>query len=219
MRHLFFMLWLAFLPLAAQAGPWPRDTGSWFVSTAYGQERAVSRWRHFAEIYAEYGATERLTLAAQLRHGAGGRYGDLLARWHPGTGGNAPPFGLGAGLRLQPGGTDQALLLLAAHLGHGFDIQGRNAWTRLDLQMQARPAQPLSPIEWSLSGQLGLRDARGLIGMVSVTGKRRNGASLFEVSPAIGHEIGRRHTLVLSLTATPSAPQMRSAQLSLWSRF
>lgn len=219
MRLVFALFCLCILPVTAQAGAWPRAEGGWFVASTFGQERAGAGWQRYAEVYAEYGASERLTLATQFRHSPGGWRGDLIARWHPGAGGDTLPFGLGAGIRLQPGGADRALVLLAAHLGRGFDTRLGNVWTRLDLQMQARPAQPAALAELSLSGQLGFSTGRGLIGMVSVTGKRRNGTSELEVSPAIGHEIGHRHTLVLGLSASPSAPQARRAQLSLWSRF
>jgi len=219
MRLVLILLCLLSLPLSAQASPWPRAAGGWFVSGTVGQERAASGWQLFGDVYVEYGATARLTLASQLRHGPGHWRGDLLARWHPGAGPGIPPFGLSAGIRLQPDGTDRALVLLAAHLGRGFDTRLGNVWTRLDLQTQTRPTQPASPVEFSLSGQLGIRSTRGLIAMASLTGKRRNGAATLELSPAIGHEIGRAHTLVLGLTASPSTPQVRSAQLSLWSRF
>lgn len=219
MRFLLTLLWLIALPVTAQASPWPRAAGEWFVASTFGLERSATDRQHFAEIYAEYGLTGQLTLTTQLRHSPGGWRGDLLARWHPRAGGEAPPFGFGAGIRLQPGGADRALLLLAAHLGRGFDTRRGNVWARMDLQMQARPAQMASPVELSLSGQIGVRNARGLIGMVSVTGKWRNGTSALELSPSVGREIGRRHTLVLGLTASPSAPRARSAQLSLWSRF
>lgn len=219
MRFLFAFLCLIALPLAAQAGPWPRPQGTWFIASTFGQERVAAGWERYGDFYTEYGLTDRLTLASQLRHTPRGWRGDLLARWHPGASARAPPSGLAAGLRLQPQSADRALLLFGAHAGHGFATRLGNAWTRLDVQLQARPAQPTSLVELSFSGQLGFQSAGGLLGMVSVTGKRRGGASIFELTPAIGHDIGHGRTLVLGLTASPSMPQVRSAQLSLWSRF
>lgn len=219
MRILFILLCLVVLPVTAQASPWPRAAGEWFVGSTFGLENSFAGWRHFSEIYGEFGASGQLTMATQLRLSPGARRADLMARWHPRAGTEAPPLGLGAGLRLQPGGSERVHLLLAAHLGHGFDTGFGNVWARMDLQLQTRPAQPFSPVELSLAGQLGVRNPGGFIGMLSVTGKRRNGASVLELAPVIGREIGRRHTLVLGLTASPAAPRARSASLSLWSRF
>lgn len=219
MRLLLALLTLLLLPAPAQAGPWPREAQGWFLATSMGQERVGAARQTFGDLYAEYGATGRLTLAAQLRHIPGGWRGDLIARFHPQPAGFALPFGLSAGTRFQPGRADRALLLFGAHLGQGFDTRAGNLWARLDMQMHTRPAQLTNPVELSLSGQLGFRSARGLLGMVSLTGKRRNGVSRLELAPAIGHEIGRAHTLVLGLTAASHSRSVTSAQLALWSRF
>lgn len=219
MRALLIVFLLITPSLPALAGPWPREARGWFVATTLGQERTGAGRQLFGELYAEYGAAPQLTLAMHLQHSPGSQRGDLLARWHPRTERLSLPFGLSLGARLNPGCGDRYLLLAAAHLGHGFDLRQGNAWARLDLQMQARPTEITRPVELSLSGQLGLRTAQGLLGMVSLTHTRRNRGSVLELSPAIGQEIGRNQTLVLSLTARPVSRRVTSAQLSVWSRF
>jgi len=219
MRVVLAFFCLMALPLSAAASPWPRAQGGWFVASTIGLERAGPGRQRFGEIYAEYGATGQLTFATQLRHSPGGWRGDLLARWHPGARENAPPFGLSMGFRLRPGGSERALLLYGAHLGHSLDTPLGNVWTRLDVQMQAGSARPASPVELSLSGQMGLRDTRGFLGFVTATGKRRHGTTTLELSPAIGFEIAPARTVVMSLSASPSTPRMRSARLTLWSQF
>lgn len=216
MRLLLVLMWLLALPPSAQAGPWPRDNGTWFVASTVGRERGAAGWLHYGELYAEHGFRDRLTLVTRLRNTAVGWRGDLVARWYPLATG--PPLGLSAGLRLLPSGAEPAHLLLAAHLGRGFDTRAGNLWARLDLQTQSRPSRPGRPVELSLSGQVGLRHASGWLGIVAATGKRRGSFATLELSPQIGREIGR-HTVVLGLSAEPSAPRNRHLQLSLWSRF
>lgn len=216
MRFLLVLMWLLALPPSAQAGPWPRDHGTWFIASTIGRERGAAGWQHYGELYAEHGVRDRLTLATQLRNTAAGWRGDLVARWHPLATG--PPLGLSAGLRLLPSGAEPAHLLLAAHLGRGFDTRFGNLWTRLDLLTQSRPTRLSRPVELSLSGQVGLRHASGWLGIMTVTGKRRGSFTTLELSPQIGREVGR-HAVVLGLSTESSAPHDRHLQLSLWSRF
>ncbi|MCC5969582.1 MAG: hypothetical protein JJU15_06505 [Pararhodobacter sp.] len=189
------------------------------MSSSLGQERHATGWQRFGEVYGEYGATAEVTLAMHMRHTPGTWRGDVLARWHPALDGFSLPFGLSLGGRLEGSGANRALVLLGAHLGQGFDSRIGNIWTRLDLQMQSRPAQLTRPLELSLSGQVGLRTEGGGLGLLSLTHKRRNGTSALEFSPVIGHEIGRARTLVLGMTARSSSPGIASVQLSLWSQF
>ncbi|KPQ06064.1 MAG: hypothetical protein HLUCCA12_12705 [Rhodobacteraceae bacterium HLUCCA12] len=220
MRVLAALCLLIMLPVSAVAGPWPREAQGWFVSTSYGRERdAAGDWHATGDVYAEYGAHERLTIAAQLRRSPAGWRGDLGLRWHPAPRRLAVPFGLGAGLRHQPGGRERFLLMLGAHVGHGFDTALGSAWARLDLQMQLPPDRLVRPAEMSLTAQLGLEAGGGLMGMIGLTAKRRGTTTRFEVAPAIGHALGRRHTLVLGATATPSNRRIGNVQLSVWSRF
>jgi len=216
MRLLLVLLWLLALTPCAHAGPWPRDNGTWFTASTIGRERGAAGWQHYSEFYAEHGFRDRLTLATQLRNTAAGWRGDIVARWHPFATG--PPLGLIAGLRLLPFGAERAHLLFAAHLGRGFETRFGNLWTRLDLHTQSRPARLSRPVELSLSAQVGLRHTSGWLGVMTATGKRRGNFTTLELSPQIGREIGR-HTMVLGLSAEPSAPQNRRLQLSLWSRF
>ena len=216
MRLLLVLMWLLALPPFAHAGPWPRDNGTWFITSTIGRERGAAGWQHYAELHAEHGFRDRLTLATRLRNTAAGWRGDLVARWHPLATG--PPLGLSAGLRLLPSGAERAHLLLTAHLGRGFDTRLGNLWTRLDLQTQSRPARLSRPVELSLSGQVGLRHTSGWLGIMTATTKRRGSFTTLELSPQIGREVGR-HTVVLGLSAEPSAPHNRHLQLSLWSRF
>lgn len=220
MRIVIALLCLfAMPPLPAQASPWPRTPGTWFMATTLGLERSASGRQRYSELYAEYGANDQLTLATQLRHTHRGWRADLLARWHPGVGTSAPPFAFSAGVRFYPGSTDQAFVVLGANVGQGFDTPLGNVWTRLDVNTLSRADRLANPVELSLSGQAGLRSGGGLLALMTITAKRRSGETFLELSPQIGHEIGRRHTLLLGVTTTPTTPRQTSAQLSLWSRF
>lgn len=189
------------------------------MSTTTGMDRGGAGWLRFSDLYAEYGLTERVTLAAQMRRAANGWRGDLIARWHPPLSGFALPFGLAAGARSNPGGADRLQLLLFAHLGHGVDTRCGNLWTRLDLQALTLPSHPADPVELSLSAQVGFRSDHGIFGMLSLRQHYRNGTATIELLPAIGLAVSQTHTLALSVTATPEGRRVSSAQLSLWSRF
>lgn len=123
---------LPWLASAAEAGAWPRAKGQTFLAVS-GQFDAPDQTglsRHSFTLYAEYGATERLTLGLDLG-------GDALrmtkaiafARWPIGQ----PSRDVKIAVEIGVGEvSDQSTLRPGLSLGRGLTIWGRPGWAAFD---------------------------------------------------------------------------------------
>jgi hypothetical protein len=231
-----FALSLLCLLLAspAAAGPWPREAGSWFLSTAFGTERQNGRRVALTDSYLEYGLTPRLTFGGSLRRVGTEHEGRVFARWHPPDLPGGIPVGLSLGLQQGDGpdwratedlghATVERLVLrpravLGLHLGHGRDTPLGPAWARLDLRVFVATGGPRGT-DLELFGQIGLRPRERLVTMLSASLYTDRTDRWVTLEPAVGYEITPRFTLLASVTAEPSRRSLRSAQLGLWTRF
>ncbi len=218
----------------ATAGPWPREAGGWFLSTAFGTERQSGRRVALTDSYLEYGLTPRLTFGGSLRRVGDENEGEVFARWHPPDLPGGIATGLSLGLQQGDGpawrvtedlghATVERLVLrpravLGLHIGHSRDTPLGPAWARLDLRaFSSTTGDPSADME--LFGQIGLRPRPRVITMLSATLYDTGEDRFLTVEPAVGYEVTTRFTLLASLTAEPSRRELRSAQLGLWTRF
>lgn len=215
---------------AAQAGPWPRDAGAWFLSA-----QGVAEWgggtvaHRTARLYGEHGLTPRLTLGGKVELGEGGhggRAGEVFARWHP-----AHPFDwLEIGVELALGarqewpapsgaahGRETEMTHRASlHLGRSLESPIGNGWGRLSLS--AIGAGQRRFVEREIHAQLGLRPTEGTLAMVSASAYRDAYDTTLKLTPAIGRDFGNGYTAVMEFTISPSLPT-RALSLGLWREF
>ncbi len=200
------------LALPVAAGPWPRAPGGGFLSATTGIEDLADR-RAFTEVYGEHGVARQLVLGAHFRRTEGRMRADLLARWHPDL-----PYDLALGLTLGARLREprSAAPILAAHLGRGVETRLGNLWARADVQAVASRSGIGGRFEADLSGQIGFRSHGGALAMLTLAEHRNRDGRTLKLTPALGHAIGPRVTLVLGATLLPRAQRVDGAQLSLW---
>jgi hypothetical protein len=203
---------VSMLALPAAAGPWPRVPGAGFLSATAGIEDLPDR-RAFVEVYAEHGVARQLVLGAHFRRAGGRLRTDVLARWHPDLLYDLA-LGLTLGVRLRE--PRSAAPILAAHLGRGAETRLGNLWARADVQAVANRSGIGERFEADLSGQIGFRSHGGALAMLTLAEHRNREGGTLKLTPALGHEIGARTTLVLGATLLPRAQRVDGAQLSLW---
>lgn len=224
---------------AAGAGPWPRDAGSWFVSTSLGLEDSPQGRRLVAQAYVEWGVTPQLTAVMKLRRdGDRVSRSDLLAiglrdgtdrldvalRWHPlqrpGEGGGVRPVGLDLGLGLRHGIAPGALAeryRATLHLGHGGTLAGRPGWLRASLGVKGIAGQDRPDGELFL--QAGWRPAPTLLAMLSASHYRSPQSHTTKLMPAVGLRLDETLTAVLEASHTLAGPRERALHLGLWRDF
>ncbi len=233
MRAALLLLALS-LATPAAAGPWPREVGTWFLSSTFGAEDQAGRRIAVSESYAEYGLTPRLTFGGKLRRTGEDTEGEVFVRWHPPDLAGRIAVGLSLGLR-QGDGPAYSLIedlgyavveypvlrprgMIGLHLGHGRDTPLGPAWARIDLRAFTATTSDASA-DSELFAQIGLRPRPRLLTMLSATLYDTGEDRFLTVEPAIGYEITARFTVTASVTAEPSRRALRSAQLGLWTRF
>ncbi len=233
MRAALFLLCLL-IPLPAAAGPWPREAGSWFLSSSFGAEDQDGRRVAVNESYAEYGLTPRLTFGGKLRRTGQETEGEVFIRWHPPDLAGRFPVGLSLGLRQGDGPAYSVVEdlgyavveypvlrprgMIGLHLGHGRDMPLGPAWARIDLRaFTATTSDASADVE--LFGQIGLRPRPRILTMLSATLYDTGEDRFLTIEPALGYEITPRFTVMASVTAEPSRRALRAAQIALWTRF
>lgn len=133
MRRFVPGLILSLCAAAAQAGPWPRETGAVFLAAggSYRFDLATAATTSETTIYAEYGAGPRLTLGFDGMQAAGGGGQALVfARMPLGAADRRLKLAVGVGLggmRLAGAPDWSGLARVSVAVGAGHDI-GRGGW-------------------------------------------------------------------------------------------
>lgn len=205
-----------------QAGPWPRDAGTWFFSA-----QGVAEWggmtdrQYTVRIYGEHGLTPRLTLGGKFERGEACA-GEVFARWHPAHPVDALEIGveLALGVRLADraaAGQDHEVTQRASlHLGRGFESPLGNGWVRPSLSASGTDIRHFDAGE--AYGQIGLRPTESALAMLSASAHRDAYGTTLNLSPAIGRDFGNGYTAVLEYTFAQPQPT-RALSLGLWREF
>lgn len=223
----------------AGAGPWPRDAGSWFVSTSLGLEDSPQGRRLVAQGHVEWGVTPQVTAVLKLRRegdrvmrtdqlAIGLRDGadrlDVALRWHPwtraGQDGGVRPVGLELGLGLRKGIAPEALAeryRAALHLGHGGTLAGQPGWLRASLGVKGIAGQGRPDGELFL--QAGWRPSPVVLTMLSASHYRAPQGHTTRLTPALGLRLDEALTAVLEASHTLGGPRERALHLGLWRDF
>lgn len=208
---------LAVLSGPSGAGPWPREKGRGFVSlTAQVHEPdGFGYLNHFFGLYAEYGATERLTLGLDVG-------GDIqrmskalvFARW-PLSPAEQP---LKFAIELGAGEVESyAALRPGVSAGRGFVLWDRNGWMTAD----ARAILPQSR-DITLEGDftVGLNTtARSKTILQVQTGRPANGQPYIRLAPSLVYRTGRRLFAEIGMIEPLSGGGERGLKLGLWHEF
>lgn len=126
---LLLLPWLAGM---AAAGAWPRDKGQSFLALS-GQVDGPDQfglYRQSFTLYAEYGATERLTLGLDIGGDAQRMTKAIaFARWPIGPAERAMKIAYEIGVGEVE---EEAALRPGLSLGRGFTLSGRHGWAAID---------------------------------------------------------------------------------------
>lgn len=208
---------LPWLVSAVDAGAWPRAKGQTFLATA-GQVDAPDETglaRQSFTLYAEYGATERLTLGLDLG-------GDALrmtkaiafARWPVGQDARTWKIAVEIGVGQV---SEQSVLRPGLSLGRGLTLWGRQGWAAFDGR-----AVIFGGGEVTLESDLTLGIAistRGKVLAQVQTGQEAGGRPYARFAPSYVHETKPGAQLEFGVIVPLSGEGERGLKLGLWRSF
>lgn len=226
MRIAAATLFLLIQACTAQAGAWPREQGSVFVSASYravadvaalGSLRALMQDGYNA-LYAEYGLTPRLTLGLDAGYAMDGRFSGVgFARWSldNGSGRNRLALSLGAGLAGPPGET---LVQLGAHWGTSLSFGWSDGWMGLDLTAIQR--LETDGIAAKADFTFGLAPSDGWKAILQLQAGSYPGADAYlRLAPSIVRRTGAASHIEIGLEAELLGSGMVGAKIGSWIEF
>ncbi|NYS26792.1 hypothetical protein HUK65_17640 [Rhodobacteraceae bacterium 2376] len=221
--------------MAADAGPWPRGQGQWFVAPEFSLNRGDAERQLRWQVYMEHGLAADWVLGAKLEQDGGwqenlrasamnlGRSGtgaEVFVRYHPGLWADSTPWGMELALRSLPGSGDMGRNWqprAALHLGRGFPLQRLQVWTRLSLD--AAPGRGGHGWDWGGMAQAGLDlPDLGLV-WLSAGISRTDGTVIRRLTLQGGYRITEATTLTLGYSQTFGTWREQGLRLGLWREF
>lgn len=212
----------SFCATLASAGAWPRDKGSWFLSTAteiggFGTARRMSELTVFNNLYLEYGLTRSLTLGLDVGQSVGADPNTRVFVRLPLAQRQGKYLSLEASLG-QVGGVHYTALGLG--FGRGFTLGGTSGWLGVDTrQVQAEGPGATYLRQTKLDVTAGLSFPSGVKAMAQVFHTRVAGATYTSLAPSVVLPLGGRRNLqggVLIDLETPGPPGVK---IGLWQEF
>ena len=204
----------------AHAGPWPRGAGGVFLAPKL---LVTDDWRG-AELYGEYGYSDRLSFGGKLQwrdddiHTA-----ELFSRWHLHDLGGAHPVSVefGTTARFSDAIEDRIPRATGAlHFGMGFERPWQGGWLSLSLRgTQPPPSDTLSSVIVDLDAELGLRPIERAILSVRVEQHFAGGERYATVVPGAGWEVTGAATLMAQGTFDVTGDAEPGLRLALWLDF
>ena len=217
---------------AASAGPWPRDRGTVFLASEFAVDRFSIAARVAHRHYLEYGIAERFTVGAKLEQQTAwqlGEYwqvaqglasapvrGHVFVRWHPGEVIENTPYALELQIAHNPERRGDRVRL-AAHLGHGFAVAGRNAWARLEVS--AGVAGSLKEGQRDGAIQVGVNVMESIRSWVNLGATYADGGRTGRVTLSAAIDVTDRQAVTVGVSRTLDAFAETGLQVGLWSKF
>ncbi|WP_375553332.1 hypothetical protein [Roseovarius mucosus] len=217
LRPLFAVLILPWLVGMAEAGAWPRAKGQTFLA-ATGQLDAPDETglaRQSFTLYAEYGATERLTLGVDLGGDALQMIKTIVfARWPVGRPARKVKIAVELGLGEV---AEQRALRPGLSLGRGLTLWGRHGWAAFDGR-----AVMFSGGQMTLESDITLGldiTARGKVIAQIQTGQPAKGQTYVRFAPSYVHATKPGAHLEFGLILPLTDGGERGVKLGLWRSF
>lgn len=195
MRWICALLLLTLIPNMAQAGAWARGKGNLYLSFSAQQNAQGARSRPELSLFAEYGATDWLSLGAKLFDGTTGQTDEAVAFATVHFAQNRPvklALSLGGGLDKPDGAYERATALVGAHLGYGLP----RGWIALDgyaqISVDITPPWIFPNPDYKADLTIGhrLTDRLTLIGQIQ-SGAPEGGQPYAKFAPSIGWRWGK----------------------------
>ncbi|MGR3463125.1 MAG: hypothetical protein ACU0AX_01490 [Roseovarius sp.] len=216
-RLLAILALLPWLATAVLGGAWPRAEGEGFLSAAGTVEGPdqFGLYRQSFSLYAEYGATERLTFGVDLG-GDAGRMSKAIAflRWPLGDGERPLRFALELG-----GGQvdEETALRPGLSVGRGITIGQRQGWLNADTRAILFDGGTTA-FETDLTAGLSLGDrVKALVQLQA--GVPAQGRDYLRLAPSVVYEVRPGTQIEFGLTEPISGGGERGFKLGLWRTF
>ncbi|WP_297772141.1 hypothetical protein [uncultured Roseovarius sp.] len=205
------------LVLEARAGAWPREKGQGFLSVSgqIDQPDDFGFYNHFIGLYAEYGATDRLTLGLDL----GGdtlrmTKGIAFARWPLGQLERPLKLAVEIGLGQVDG---QNALRPGLSVGQGFTIWDRHGWAAVDGRLVLFKSGGHT-LESDMT--IGLSTSRRSKTILQIqTGRPAHGRPYTRLAPSFVYRMRPGAYLEFGLIAPLSGSGKRGLKLGIWRKF
>lgn len=211
------LMLLPWLATPAVAGAWPRDKGQVFVVVS-GQiegSDASGLYQQHGALYAEYGATDRMTLGVDLG-GDTTRMTKAIAflRWPLGDADR--PLKLAAELGVGQVEEENALRP-ALSLGRGFVLWDRPGWLAVDGRAALLGGQDVA-LESDIT--LGLSTSRKSKLVLQIqTGRPDSGKTYSRLAPSFVYETKPGRQIELGLITSLTGDGESGVKLGLWRSF
>lgn len=213
-----------FWAVSAQAGAWPREAGSFFVSLSVDQARA--------QLYAEYGMKGDWTMGVEVSMPKGRRLPDVTGfMYRPiwrGAGGAILSFGLAMEQRethaaaVWPILKGEAEIATRAGLfwGKGFQTGWGDGWAAVDAQVERLVTTDWlnEGLTYKLDASIGLKPTKRLMLIAQAQAWRRADTRMLRLETTAGWSLGKA-TLVLQPSVGVIGPKDPRVKLGLWVEF
>lgn len=215
LRLILALIVLPWLAVMAQAGAWPREKGEVFLSLSSQiearDENGINRQSH--GLYAEYGATARLTLGLDV-NGDALRMSKAIAflRWPLGSAERPLKIAveIGAGQV-----EEETALRPGLSLGRGFAIGNRSGWLNADLRASLDGG---TAFETELTAGLSVT-ARTKVIVQLQAGTPDRGQDYLRLAPSLVYDMRPGTQVELGLLEPLSGGGERGLKLGIWRRF
>jgi len=216
-RLLLFLALLPWLSTAVLGGAWPRAKGEGFVAASATVEEPdeFGIYGQSFSLYAEYGATERLTFGVDLG-GDAGRMTKAITFLRVPVGRPSRPLKLA--VEIGAGQIEgETALRPAFSVGRGISMGERNGWLNADTRailFEGGSAAYETDLTAGLS--LGAR-VKALVQLQA--GVPAEGRDYFRLAPSVVYEMRPGTQLELGVTEPLSGGGERGFKLGLWRKF
>lgn len=230
MFRLLSLLFLVLLPVATQAGPWPREKRSLFLAFSNSiSAKSDTAYATGTSLYLEYGLTSRLTVGVDAYLGPTGdpSEGYLFLQFPIGKT-NRPSrmalsFALGQKSTPNPWGTttNQSFAKIGAAWGRGL----KNGWLAVDTYVTAPLNQPdiaaTDAMAYSADFTWGIKPSDRLMLIWQLqTGKPAIGETYIKFAPSLIWSIGKKSNQIeIGIVTGLYGDDSRNLKLGLWKTF
>ncbi|SNR81699.1 hypothetical protein [Puniceibacterium sediminis] len=224
MRILVALLVLMLLPAPAKAGAWPRDQGTWFVSsdmrlswpqdlTTWTSAKPVSQ---YYTIYAEYGLTQDLTLGLDLGRSVSGA-GKMVAflRMPLPTPLKQTKLALELGIGRIEG---RPVIRPGLSVGRAIQLFGTQGWIAADGVAEIAPLDQRSDLKLDLTYGVTLESGTKIM-LQFQSGRPTGFAPFARLAPSVALPFGRNRMAEIGVTYGLRGDDTFGIKMGIWQTF